>query len=295
MSAEENKAIARRFMEARVEGDWDALVEMLAPDFVSHSKLVPDQPPGREGEKWAMAQLTAALSNRSVLVEDQIAAGDKVASRFVVRETHDRGELMGVAPSGKAMANKIIMIHRIERGRVAEEWSLGTLGLRLRGQHLEQERIERERVEQELLVARRIQQASLPKEVPQIEGWHISPFYEPAKEVGGDFYDFHLLSGGRLGLVVGDATGKSVPAALVMSTTCGMLRAVTQASNYSPGEVLGRVNEALFARIPANMFVTCFYAILDPQSNSLSYANAGRHLTNPGGPGLRESVCHVGD
>src|SRR5918997_2064015 len=82
MSAEENKAIARRFMEARVEGDWDALVEMLAPDFVSHSKLVPDQPPGREGEKWAMAQLTAALSNRSVLVEDQIAAGDKVASRF---------------------------------------------------------------------------------------------------------------------------------------------------------------------------------------------------------------------
>ena len=56
MSAEENKAIARRFMEARVEGDWDALVEMLAPDFVSHSKLVPDQPPGREGEKWAMAR-----------------------------------------------------------------------------------------------------------------------------------------------------------------------------------------------------------------------------------------------
>src|SRR5918992_549039 len=219
MSEEKKRPIPRRFMEARVEGDWDTLDEMLAPDFVSHSKLVAGQPPGREGEKWAMAQLTAALSNRSVLVEDQIAAGDKVASRFVVRETHDRGELMGVAPSGKAMANKIIMIHRIERGRVAEEWSLGTLGLRLRGQHLEQERIERERVEQELLVARRIQQASLPKEVPQIEGWHISPFYEPAKEVGGDFYDFHLLSDGRLGLVVGDATGKGVPAALVMSTT----------------------------------------------------------------------------
>jgi serine phosphatase RsbU (regulator of sigma subunit)/predicted ester cyclase len=277
MSAEENKAIARRFMEARVEGDWDALVEMLAPDFVSHSKLVPDQPPGREGEKWAMAQLTAALSNRSVLVEDQIAAGDKVASRFVVRETHDRGELMGVAPSGKAMANKIIMIHRIERGRVAEEWSLGTLGLRLRGQHLEQERIERERVEQELLVARRIQQASLPKEVPQIEGWHISPFYEPAKEVGGDFYDFHLLSDGRLGLVVGDATGKGVPAALVMSTTCGMLRLAAQ-SYFSPGEMLYHVNEALFPYIPPNMFVTCFYGVLDPKSGRFTYANAGHDL-----------------
>jgi serine phosphatase RsbU (regulator of sigma subunit)/ketosteroid isomerase-like protein len=279
MSAEENMALARRFMEARVEGDWDALDEMLAPNFVSHTKLVAGQPPGREGEKWAISQLTAALSNRSVLVEDQIAAGDKVVSRFVVHETHDREELMGVAPSGKAMTNKTIMVHRIEGGKIAEEWSLGTLGLKLRGQHLEQERIERERIEQELRVARRIQQASLPKEMPTLEGWQISPFYEPAREVGGDFYDFHLLSEGRLGLVVGDATGKGVPAALVMSTTCGMLQAVSQAlDSSSPAEVLSRVNETLFARIPPDMFVTCFYAILDPKSGRLTYANAGHDL-----------------
>src|SRR5918997_1885205 len=106
-------------------------------------------------------------------------------------------------------------------------------------------------MEQELQFARRIQQASLPKEVPELEGWEISPYYRPAREVGGDFYDFLELEDSRLGLVVGDATGKGVPAALVMSTTCGMLRAVAQASDYSPGEVLQRVNEALFARIPA--------------------------------------------
>jgi serine phosphatase RsbU (regulator of sigma subunit) len=134
-------------------------------------------------------------------------------------------------------------------------------------------------VEQELRVARRIQQASLPKEVPTLEGWQISPFYQPAREVGGDFYDFHLLSEGRLGLVVGDATGKGVPAALVMSTTCGMLQLAAQSSeSSSPGEVLERVNEAVLARIPPNMFVTCFYAILDPESASLSYANAGHDL-----------------
>jgi serine phosphatase RsbU (regulator of sigma subunit) len=115
--------------------------------------------------------------------------------------------------------------------------------------------------------------------VPELEGWQISPLYQPAKEVGGDFYDFHPLSGGRLGLVVGDATGKGVPAALVMSTTCGMLRAVSQAlDSASPGEMLERVNEALVPSIPANMFVTCFYAILDPKSGSLSYANAGHDL-----------------
>jgi serine phosphatase RsbU (regulator of sigma subunit) len=128
-------------------------------------------------------------------------------------------------------------------------------------------------------VARRIQQASLPKEVPTLEGWQISPLYRPAHEVGGDFYDFHLLSEGRLGVVVGDATGKGVPAALVMSTTCGMLQLAARASDSSsPGEVLSRVNEALLARIPANMFVTCFYAILDPESGSLTYANAGHDL-----------------
>jgi serine phosphatase RsbU (regulator of sigma subunit)/ketosteroid isomerase-like protein len=279
MSAEENMALARRLMEARVMGDVDALDEMLTPDFVTHTRLVPDQPPGREGEKWAISQLTATLSNRSIHFEDQLAAGDKVASRFVVYVTHDRGELMGVAPSGKVMTNKIIMIHRIEGGRIAEEWSIGTLGLKLRGQRLEQEVHERERVDQELRVARRIQQASLPEEVPTLEGWQISPFYQPAREVGGDFYDFHLLSEGKLGLVVGDATGKGVPAALVMSTTCGMLQAVSQAlDSSSPREVLERVNETLFARIPPDMLVTCFYAILEPNSGRLVYANAGHDL-----------------
>jgi serine phosphatase RsbU (regulator of sigma subunit) len=112
--------------------------------------------------------------------------------------------------------------------------------------------------------------------VPEPEGWQISPLYRPAREVGGDFYDFHLLPEGRLGVVVGDATGKGVPAALVMSTTCGMLQLAAQAlGSSSPGEVLRQVNEALLARIPQNMFVTCFYAILEPESASLSYANAG--------------------
>ena len=79
---------------------------------------------------------------------------------------------------------------------------------------------------------------------------------------------------------MGDATGKGVPAALVMSTSCGMLQLAAQASDSasSPGEVLRRVNEALLVRIPSNMFVTCFYAILDPRSGSLSYANAGHDL-----------------
>jgi serine phosphatase RsbU (regulator of sigma subunit) len=175
------------------------------------------------------------------------------------------------------MTNSVILIHRISKGKIAEDWGIGTIGSNLRGQLLEQERIERERVEQELRLARSIQQASLPKEVPQLEGWQISPLYRPAREVGGDFYDFLRLDDGRLGLVVGDATGKGVPAALVMASARSMLRAVAQASE-SPGDVLARVNDPLAADIPPNMFVTCFYAILDPKSGHLAYANAGHDL-----------------
>jgi serine phosphatase RsbU (regulator of sigma subunit)/predicted ester cyclase len=277
MSAEKNMAVARRFMVARVKGDADALEEMLPPDFVSHTKLLPEEEPGREGVIWAAAQVAGAISNASVLVEDQVAANDKVVTRFTVHSTHDRGEIMGLAPSGREMTNSVILIHRISEGKIAEEWGIGTIGSNLRGQLLEQERIERERVEQELRLARSIQQASLPKEVPQLEGWQISPLYRPAREVGGDFYDFLRLDDGRLGLVVGDATGKGVPAALVMASARSMLRAVAQASE-SPGDVLARVNDPLAADIPPNMFVTCFYAILDPKSGHLAYANAGHDL-----------------
>src|SRR5918911_3019829 len=154
---------------------------------------------------------------------------------------------------------------------------MGTMAAKLRGQRLEQEIRERERVEQELQVARSIQQASLPKVVPSLEGWKISPFYQPAREVGGDFYDFLELANGRLGIVVGDATSKGVPAALVMTSARSMLRAVAQASE-SPGEVLRKANDPLVTDIPPNMFVTCFYAVLEPKSGSLSYANAGHDL-----------------
>jgi serine phosphatase RsbU (regulator of sigma subunit)/ketosteroid isomerase-like protein len=280
MSAEENMALARRFMEARVvKRDLDAVDEMLAPDFVNRNKLLPGQEPDRKDYLQGIAAFHAALSKGRLIIEDQVAGGDKVVTRLVVHSPHDRGELMGVAPTGRVLTNRAIVIHRIVEGKIAEEWGMGTIGSTLRKQRLEQEISERERVEQELRVAREIQQASLPKEVPQLEGWQVSPHYQPAREVGGDFYDFFDLQEGRVGVVVGDATGKGMPAALVAEATSNMLRAVAQAlDSSSPGEVLERVNKTLIARIPPNMFVTCFYAILEPKSGRLLYANAGHDL-----------------
>jgi steroid delta-isomerase-like uncharacterized protein len=136
---------------------------------------------------------------------------------------------------------------------------------------------ERERIEQELQVARRIQEELLPKAMPELTCWEFAQHYQPAREVGGDFYDFLDLDHGRLGLVVGDATSKGMPAALVMAAARSMLRAVVQ-SLESPGEVLARVNDALCPDIPSGMFVTCFYGILDPESGRFLYANAGHNL-----------------
>ena len=117
MSAEENMTLARRFMEARIKGDLDTLDEMMAPNFVNHTSLLSVQEPDREGVKWATAQLSAAISNPSAHIEDQIAQGDKVVTRSVVHAIHDRGELMGVAPSGREMTFMPVFIHRIEGER----------------------------------------------------------------------------------------------------------------------------------------------------------------------------------
>jgi predicted ester cyclase len=275
---EQNKALVRRLYDVQTKGDLYAMRELLALDFDDHWLAPGQEAPGREGYIRSNAVVHAAFSGIRYVVEEQMAAeGDRVVSRLRIRGTLDRGPFMGFAPDGKEREVRAIVIHRIEGGKIAEEWREGSGILELTRARLEKEIGERERVEQELEVARSIQQASLPKEVPQLEGWQVAPFYQPAREVGGDFYDFHLLSEGRLGLAVGDATGKGVPAALVMSTTCGMLRLAAQ-SYSSPGQMLQRVNEALFPYIPANMFVTCFYAILDPNSASLSYANAGHDL-----------------
>lgn len=135
----------------------------------------------------------------------------------------------------------------------------------------------RERIEQELRIARIIQQTLLPQELPQLGGWQLGAYYQPARAVGGDFYDFLPFEDGRLGLVIGDVTDKGVPAALVMATTRSMLRTAAQHGD-SPGEVLERANNLLFPDIPPKMFVTCLYAILDPLSGRLQYANAGHDL-----------------
>jgi len=139
------------------------------------------------------------------------------------------------------------------------------------------EAAERERLEQEMRVATLIQQQFLPRNLPALPEWQIAAYYGPARAVGGDFYDFIEMPGGRIGIAVGDVTDKGVPAALVMARTHSILRAEASRSE-SPGAILARANELLVPEMPARMFVTCLFAILDPATGRIVLANAGHNL-----------------
>jgi PAS domain S-box-containing protein len=185
--------------------------------------------------------------------------GDQVGTYAIY---HDISEL-------KRIEGEVRQLNRDLEKRVAERTE------QLKSAMAKQQEVaqERERIEQELRVARMIQHTLLPKSLPELEEHQIAVYYQPAREVGGDFYDFLRLPDGRLGLIVGDVSGKGVPAAIVMAITRTMLRSAYHLG--SPGEILQQVNDVLFPDIPPNVFVTCLAILLDSRTGRLQYANAG--------------------
>ena len=141
----------------------------------------------------------------------------------------------------------------------------------------EKEAENRERATHELELARKIQQGLLPHGFPEVEGWAFNAFYSPAREVGGDFYDWLELPDGRLAVIIGDVSDKGIPAALVMAT-CRTLLRVSAGTGRPPGDVLAEVNDRIQPDIPAGMFVTCLLAMIDPKTGSMALANAGHNL-----------------
>src|SRR5260370_5056085 len=122
-----------------------------------------------------------------------------------------------------------------------------------------------ERIQHELRVAQLIQQTLLPKDLPALPGWHVNAYYQAARQVGGDFYDFIYFDDGRLSLVIEVVTDNCMTTDLLVASTRSVLRAVVQGGS-APGHMLERVNTFIQTDIPPKMFVTCLYALLDPSS-----------------------------
>jgi serine phosphatase RsbU (regulator of sigma subunit)/anti-sigma regulatory factor (Ser/Thr protein kinase)/TolA-binding protein len=135
---------------------------------------------------------------------------------------------------------------------------------------------EQERIQKEMQLAQDIQQTLLPAEVPDLEGYEIASYYEAAKEVGGDYFDFVQVDKDTLGIVVADVSGKGVPGSLVMTMIRTALRTEAR-SLKSASEVLARVNEFVVNDMKKGMFVTLFYVIVDSKKRRINYASAGHN------------------
>ena len=138
-----------------------------------------------------------------------------------------------------------------------------------------EEVIEKERMEEELNIARDLQLSMLPVECPQIEGFEIAAFAESAREVGGDFYDFIEMGDGKLGIVIGDVTGKSVSGALVMSSSRSIFRMLGD-EKLNVSESMIRANRRTKKDIKTGMFVALLYAVFESETKSLSLCSAGQ-------------------
>jgi len=141
---------------------------------------------------------------------------------------------------------------------------------------LHQAVLEKQRLEHELLFARKIQERFWPEEPPRIPGVEIAAKSEPSTQVGGDYYDFIPLSDGRIGIAIGDVSGKDVSAALLMATARMALRTQAEEGSHSLSEIFFRVNNTLYRDTSPEKFLTLFYGVLDVQDLTMDYVN-GAH------------------
>jgi len=130
-------------------------------------------------------------------------------------------------------------------------------------------------VEQELNIARQIQRGFFPEHIPDLPGWEIAAMCQPARETGGDFYEFTKRADGLLGLIIGDVSGKSITAAMLMAAAQSVVQA--KGSDYrSPAKVLAETNRLLYDDVPAGSFVAVSYALLSPDTSTVCLSNGGQ-------------------
>ena len=221
----------------------------------------------RAGRELVLAE--AGDTARLVPAELAHASGAASALALPLRTQDEVLGVMLVDHAGPA--------HRFSQQRIALLAGIANqAALAIENVQLYHESLENERMAQELAVARQIQATFLPEACPKIPGWSVAATSRPAREVGGDFYDFIALGERLLGLVIADVSDKGVPAALFMALSRAVMRA-SAVEGRSPAATLGRVNDLLLADTRSGMFVTLFYGILDTASGQLVYGSAGHN------------------
>jgi len=260
-----------RTVDATQADDVVAVAALAAPDAVP-IEISPNDPIVAYFQSAPGVVEVDGLELASPAVEALREAGVKLVVPLV-----SQGELIGLVNLGPRLSDQAYSTDDKKLLVSLAAQAAPALQVAQLVRRQEAEARSRERIEQELRVATLIQQNFLPKTLPDLPGWQISAYYRPAREVGGDFYDFIELPEGQVGVVIGDVTDKGVPAAMVMAATRSVLRASAQRI-VSPGVVLERVNDLMCPDMPPKMFVTCLYGVIDPVTGRFRFANAGHNL-----------------
>lgn len=221
--------------------------------------------------------------NQAPLLINDVAADERFG-----RDAEDAPEIKSILAVPMKTRNRLIGILSVFNKHAgnpftADDQRLLTIIATQSAQVIENARLQEEEVrlhqmEEDLRVARSIQQGLLPKFVPKANGLDLYGFTESARAVGGDYYDWVPLPDGKTGCVVADVSGKGMPAALLMAQLQAAFKAQAQ-TGKSPEEVVTAVNMFLSGTMEADRFVTLFYAVFDPATNTLTYANAGHNPT----------------
>lgn len=143
--------------------------------------------------------------------------------------------------------------------------------------HLAEEAAQRERMNREIEIAREVQERLFPQEIPEVEGADVAGFCRTAQQVGGDYFDFIPLESGRLGIAVGDVSGKGISAALLMASIRAALRGLTLTGILDLPEVMQRMNRISYDSSTSNRFTTFFFGEYDPAGRTVHYVNAGHN------------------
>ena len=196
------------------------------------------------------------------------AAGEELASLLVV-------PLM----ARRAFVGALFAARNVSRGFEKDDVSsiqafASQAALALDHARLFEEQIEMERLERELDIARTVQQRLLPRRLPAVDGLALAAGSTPAREVGGDYYDFATLAGGRLAFIVADVSGKGTSAAFYMAEMQGLFRSLSRLKP-APTEFLCHANDALRDILEEGVFVSALYGLLDPERRTLTLARAG--------------------
>ncbi|MGD2207042.1 MAG: SpoIIE family protein phosphatase, partial [Anaerolineae bacterium] len=193
---------------------------------------------------------------------------DQPVGLMIVHTSQKSGFTPGEVALLQTFANQAAVA--IQRARLTEELQDKIAQLEAAQAGL----VQKERMERELQLAREVQQSVLPRIFPSVPGYAFSARNEPAREVGGDFYDVILLDEDRFGLVIGDVSDKGMPAALYMALTRSLILAEARRER-SPCAVLSNVHRLLRELGQPNLFVTVFYGVIDGPAKRLTYVRAG--------------------